>query len=166
MPRKNEQADRGQHEGIDEEVRQDEPVSRHRLRHEQLHRAAIDLAGHRARRPADGPDHAERQHDGMQHAHREEVVGPLEVQIAPAERRLRHLARPLEEHVLEELLIADQQRDGVEHRRDLGRDALRDLHPEGGEDEQHQAHDDERRPHVAQQLADEDEGHGCPWTFR
>src|SRR5207248_9735622 len=94
----------------------------------------------------------------------EEVVGPLELEVGAAEDGLRHLPRAAEEDLFEQLRVEPGGLgDDVEERGDLGRHPLGDLHPQRREEEQDQAHGDERGPGVAGQLADEDQGHGSSW---
>ena len=59
-----------------------------------------------------------------------------------------------------------EARQGVEERRKLAEDPLGDLRPQALEGSQQERNDDQCRPHVAEQLADQRAGHSAPPWYR
>src|SRR5262249_16943565 len=97
----NRQAQDGNDHQIGQQVGEDDPPAVNRLRHEQLHRAAIDFAGNRSGGPADSPDAQNRLQEWMEQSDREDIAGVAQIDQVPTQDRLNELPWPLEKNIQE-----------------------------------------------------------------
>jgi hypothetical protein len=153
---------------IDEEVGEDDFGPGDGLGEEQLHGAAVDLAGDGPGGPADGPDAEDELHHRVDVADGQHVHGLVQHDSLAADDRPQHAAETLGEDELLHVLAGDLRQAGQadEERGDAAEDAFGDPRPQVLEQAQKGHRAQEVPAQVAEQLEEEDAGHcpsGLPW---
>ena len=157
-PRPHRQAQNRDHNKIDRQVREDHLRSRQRLGEQQLHGAAIDLAGDGPGGPADRPHAQDRLRQRMHVTDREHIQALSTWTRSPPMSACMIWPGPVKKRSRRRLKSASVM-EPIERGQQLLRDPLRDLRPQAFEGDQQQRHDQERKAQVAEQFSNEHVSH-------